>query len=187
MINPILGFSGPIASGKTVISTELSRRTGWEIVSFGNYIREYAKSQGLNPNSREVLQQLGKQLINSGWYTFCSNVLISSSWHSGEGLIIYGIRHVEGMQTIKKIVEPQPFFLIYVTISDHLRKARFEQRNLTIDQVKDFEKDSTEQEVISSLLNYSSLIVDGAGSLELIMVKILNWLNDQNFSASKSL
>jgi dephospho-CoA kinase len=73
----VVGFAGSIASGKSTLSIEVASSLEWQRVSFGDYVRTVAQSQGLG-DSREMLQAVGASLINQGMEQFCKAVLYSA-------------------------------------------------------------------------------------------------------------
>ena len=116
MKTAVLSFAGPIASGKTTLSKEVSRKLSWKYASFGGVIKNEAIKRGYNPVSREIMQEIGNEFIESGWKNFCNLVLNDVHWVQGEGLVVDGVRHVEGLMTITEIAAPQTVYfnlLIY--------------------------------------------------------------------------
>ncbi len=85
-----LGSSEKLGSGKSTFSEELANGLGWPRASFGDFLRNVAKSRDLE-ESREVLQELGESFIERGPNEFCRAVVAPDKWNSGEPLIIGGI------------------------------------------------------------------------------------------------
>ena len=173
----ILAFSGSIGSGKTTISKETSRVLHWSYGSFGDYIRKEALQRGVNPESREVLQEIGSELINQGWKEFCEAVLMDSGWEKGSGLVLDGIRHHEGLETIRGIVYPLPTFLIYVRVSENVRKRRLIDKKINLEHLGAIEQHSTEQQVKTNLKRYANLVLDSSRPLNDNINSILEWLS----------
>ena len=120
----VLGFSGPIASGKTTISMKLAKHLGCPRVSFGDYVRKVASERGLDVLSRDVLQNVGESLIREGWKKFCSSVLEQVKWEPGGTLVVDGVRHKEALTNLKELTAPSKMFLIYVTASQVDKEKR---------------------------------------------------------------
>jgi len=175
----VLSFSGSIASGKTTISNKVSNILGWNFASFGGFIKKVAIKRGYNPVSREIMQEIGTELIEWGWIKFCEAVLNDANWVKGEGLIIDGIRHVEGLRTITKIVAPQKTFLIFVRLDEKVRLQRILQKNIPMDKLNSIESHPTEIEVKDILFNKADLIVDGNAPIQFNVDKIINWVENQ--------
>lgn len=88
-----IAFSGSIASGKSTIAAAVAEALHWPCVSFGNYVRFVARSQGL-VESREVLQAIGADLVEKDVAEFARAVLAQADWRPGQSIVIDGIRHV---------------------------------------------------------------------------------------------
>jgi dephospho-CoA kinase len=180
-MNPaVLSFAGPIASGKTTLSKAISRRFGWKYVSFGEYIKKVATRRGYDPVSREIMQDIGNELIDNGWKKFCNSVLDDAHWVKGEGLVIDGIRHVEGLMTIKIIAAPQAVYLIYVFITEEIRRVRLLQKDIPIENIDLIESHSTEKDVRDALRKRANIIVDGKDTVQFNSNIICSWLLHQN-------
>ena len=173
----IIAFSGGIKSGKTAISQNIASKLKWNRVSFGDYIRNIAKEKDLTP-SREILQQIGEEVIKQGLKKFCKNVLDMAQWENGENLIIDGIRHKEIFEIIKKITNPSNIYLIYISLDVKEREKRIDE-TLEINKLKNYDQHSTEIQVISTLSNISDLIVDGNKQIDIIVSEILDWITNK--------
>ncbi len=81
----IVGISGRIGTGKTAISTALANRLDWTRVSLGDYVRAVAHERHII-ETRQALEDLGQQLVESNVKTFCQNalrfVIGGGGWHS---------------------------------------------------------------------------------------------------------
>jgi dephospho-CoA kinase len=147
----VIGFSGRIASGKSAISKALAADMGCRRVSFGDYVRKVAAERGLAP-SREVLQSLGEELEAADVNRFCRAVIDLAEWQSGSSLVIDGIRHVQVLESLRRLVEPTPLILVFVEADDSLRISRLAERGEGEDgRLGSVESHSTEQDVIEGL------------------------------------
>jgi dephospho-CoA kinase len=174
----IVAFAGQIASGKTKLSTELSQILSWKRGSFGDYLRYTAGVYGL-PESREQLQQLGDELIRSGWSEFCWKVLNHATWQSGENLIIDGIRHVEAFENLKVVCSPQLVYLVFVNTGDEIRLTRFQQRE-THEPNKLAQHEQHSSEAQSHLLkNKANFVLDGSKTIDDLIIELLNWVKKE--------
>lgn len=172
----VLAFSGPIASGKTTIAKSLSKALEWKYASFGDFVRAEAVLRGKNLESREVLQEIGNDLISQGWGIFCKAVLDGADWKSGEGLVIDGIRHVDGMQVLKGIVVPLDVYLIYITIDKDVRSQRLVDKNIQPHDLIHIEQHSTEVQVPNALLSLADIILNGGDIADNIVATLKEWL-----------
>lgn len=63
---------------------------------------------------------------------FCECVLADGGFVPGEGLIVDGIRHLETIRELKRLVGRQPFKLLYVesSLSDRRARGSYSARDL---------------------------------------------------------
>lgn len=115
----IFAFSGKIGSGKTTFSKSFAEQINANYASFGDYVREIAKNEGLDVYDRSVLQQKGVELIQIlGWDKFCASVLACFEGCRKGHIVIDGIRHVEAVDALKRIFFGEDVYLILLEISD---------------------------------------------------------------------
>lgn len=157
-----VGLAGTISSGKTSIARALWESTGWTIASFGGYISKEARLRGLDWNKREVLQDLGDELIAKGWQHFCLAVLSDSNWKQGNGLIIDGIRHVEAVSCIRKLVTPLRLIFVYVSTPDDIRRERYVAKYNGSTLLDTIEQHTSELQVKTAIKMAATVVVDGA-------------------------
>lgn len=175
----VLVFSGSIASGKSTLSIEIAKALGWQRVSFGNYVRTVAQSQGLG-GSREVLQAVGASLINQGIEQFCEAVLSQVNWEPGTPLIVDSIRHAEVALTLRRLVAPLELLLVFVTVDELTREARLIERGLTrCEQWQLLEAHSTETQVQAVLPAMADLTVNSGRKIEELIQEIVMWLQNK--------
>lgn len=124
----VVAISGPIGSGKTTITTQLSTRLQWPHAAYGDLIRSVARSRGL-PHDRATLQQIGTELINAGWDAFTRLVLGQASWMPGEPLILDGLRHLDAATSLTEIVAPLPTIVVYLDVPAATGIARARRRD----------------------------------------------------------
>ena len=178
----VLGFAGSIASGKSTLSIEVAKALGWQRVSFGDYVRTVANCQGLR-ESREVLQAVGASLINQGVEQFCKSVLEQLNWKPGQPLVVDGIRHAEVVLTLRRLVAPSEFLLIFVMVNESTRETRLIEKGLTHwGQLQQIEAHSTEVQVQTVLLEMADLTVDNTREIKELVEEILMWVNQSRKS-----
>lgn len=175
----ILTFSGPIASGKSALSNKLAQTFHWSRVSFGDYVRAIANARRM-PKTREVLQAIGTELVTSDLEGFCNAVLEQASWQHGQPLIIDGIRHIEVLKTLQKLVAPMKLFLVFITIDEVIQANRLIEREPNeLLALQALELDATEQQVGAYLKDTADFVVDGSRSVEEASQDIADWLQVQ--------
>jgi dephospho-CoA kinase len=175
----VLAFSGTIASGKSTLSKAVAASLGWKRISFGDYVRGIAKERGLD-DSRETLQNLGQSLIESlGWEDFCVKVLNQGGWRKAESIVIDGVRHVEVLQSLKKLAEPNRVALIFISLSNDERKIRLAARDGESKIAFKADQHSTEVQVNSVLHRSANLVVNGNRSVEELVDEITHWVGQK--------
>jgi dephospho-CoA kinase len=175
----ILTFSGPIASGKSALSNKLAQTFHWSRVSFGDYVRSVADTRKM-PKTREVLQAIGTELVASDLEKFCNSVLEQVSWQHGQPLIIDGIRHINVLKTLQKLVAPMELYLIFITIDEAVQANRLIERGPNeLLALQALELDATEQQVGTYLRDKADFVVDGSRSIEEATQDVTGWLQSQ--------
>ena len=161
----ILAFAGPICSGKSVISTSVAQRLGWDWVSFADFLRDEARRRGIDPSLRSLLQDLGQAFIDKGWTSFCKSVLDYGKWVPGMNLVIDGIRHVEAVHTLRMLTAPSHLAVVFVETPIQIRKARFLAREpgASFDAV---DTHPVEMETQTALMQVAGYKVDGSLAVE---------------------
>lgn len=173
----VLAFSGRIGSGKSTLAGEVAQALGWRTASFGQYLREVAKSQGLE-ESREVLQELGARLVEKDPEQFCQEVLTYSGWQSGEPLVIEGVRHAEIVNALSRVVAPLPVRLVFIDISDDVRLKRLRKiEGSATDRLKMLESHSTERDVLERLPSLAVRRVEGERPTAAIVRELVGWIH----------
>jgi|SRR5712671_528307 len=176
MTPSVIALSSRIGAGKSTIARELSERLGWPRVSFGDYVRETARNQGMQ-ETRANLQKLGESLVQQDPISFTKVVLSEVNFR--QGAVIDGVRHLEILHTLQKLVAPLPVYLIYVEIDEKVRHQRLSQRGMTVDEIEAADSHSTEIQVGRALRENTALHAPGDGDTSKTVGLILEWLNNQ--------
>jgi len=129
-MSTVVGLAGPIAAGKTTIALELATELGTPCVSFGDAVRRVAFERSL-PTDRATLQDLGEELVESGWEPFCRAVLAQAPWRPGQSLVIDGIRHLGAITTLRRLVAPSLLAIVFLEVSAEARRERLAARGTT--------------------------------------------------------
>lgn len=166
----VIGLSGKVGSGKSSLAKALVDETGHSHVSFGDFVRKQAKDEGQDPTSRKILQQIGKNFIKKDIEKFCIDVLDQVDWRNQDIFIIEGIRHIEVLKTLKRILKSHNVVLVYLEIDENERKKRL---NLTDNDLNKIDSHSTEIQLDNVLKSEADLIVNGNLELKLIVDKVI--------------
>jgi ribosome-binding protein aMBF1 (putative translation factor)/dephospho-CoA kinase len=172
----VVGFAGRIGSGKSSLSIEVAQALGWPRASFGDYLRNVARSEGLD-ESREVLQELGESFVERDVDAFCRAVLAHYDWKAGEPLIIDGIRHAEVVEALRKLVAPLEVRIVFLDVNDQKRIERLQQFDESIPKkIETIEKHPTEQQVREVLPGLADLHLAGDRSIGELAETVVNWI-----------
>ncbi len=175
----VLGLSGPSGAGKTSVSKAIADTLGWPRASFGEYIRTYARSQGLDESSRDILDDLGTQLVERGATDFCRMVLTHFNWRSGEPLIIDGVRHEQVAKALRQLVAPMDFRIVYLDIDDNTRKERLlHDHDVREEEIERMDSHLTEREVKEHLPQIADLRLQATRPLKDIVRDIVSWIHE---------
>jgi hypothetical protein len=163
----VVGLAGPIASGKTAVGTGLAEALGVPFGSFGRVIRVIARSKGISEN-RENLQRLGQFLVDNDPMKLCREVLNDVGWLPGKSAVIEGFRHPSIVDTLRQLVKPVTFRLVYIDVDLGTELAR---TALPGPAIMEYRADPTEVQV-PSLKNVADLCVSGTTPIDRIVTQI---------------
>jgi adenylate kinase family enzyme len=172
----VVGIIGKIRSGKSSLSQNLSQNLNWPHVSFGDEVRRIAKQRGLEL-SREVLQDIGQDLVENRAQEFCEAVLAQAEWQPGDSLIVDGIRHLKVVEILRELVRPSVLQLVYVKTADRILESRLAVEIKDGQDLESLEHHSTEVQVGTVLPTVADLIVDGASPMNELITEIRSWLD----------
>ncbi len=154
----VICFSSRIGAGKSTLATSLATSLGWPHTSFGDYVRGVADQRGTG-QSREVLQQIGEELVSTNLEPFTRAVISRVAWQ--QGCVVDGIRHMQVLRTLKKIVSPLLTFLVFIDIDESVRRQRLRQRGMTEDEIDAADRHETEAQVRDLLKQQADIRLDG--------------------------
>jgi len=171
----VLAFSGRILSGKTSLAQAVASALGCGIASFGDYVRSVARSRGLS-NTREQLQSLGQSLVAEDVFGFCLKVIEEAQWESGKSLVIDGIRHIEALDCVRRIVAPDRLYLVFVAVDDATRLRRSDSVNVRA-SLEDIDQHPTEIQVGTVIRRQADYVVSGNADLNVVCSEIGAWIS----------
>jgi dephospho-CoA kinase len=173
----VVGIIGKIRSGKSSLSRSLSENLNWPYVSFGDEVRSITRKRGLD-SSREVLQEIGEELVAKRAKEFCEAVLAQAEWQPGESLVVDGIRHVKIVEILREMVRPSVLRLVYVKTADEVRESRLAHEINGPKEIERIEHHSTEEQVGTILPRLVDLTVDGEKPIEELISEVRTSLGD---------
>jgi cytidylate kinase len=123
-INSSIIIIGQICSGKSTLAKAVAKNTGFLVVSFGSYLKEYNHSRHL-PIDRESLQKEGLNRIVKSPNHFLEDVIDYGAKGSSH-LLFDGVRHKAILTQIKSLSKKS--LTIYLDANYDQRLSRFLQR-----------------------------------------------------------
>lgn len=183
MAGLVLAFSGGLGSGKSNLTRALAEQLRWRRVSFGDYVRSYARRVGRDSADRSVLQQLGQALVLTNRKTFVTDVLNQSRAEgpnqADENLIVDGVRHIEILLELKEQVHPRMLKLIHIKTDNETRQERLIARdNVERRVVARYDSDITEAQISRILPQYADLTIDGSLPTPILVDKVIGFVNN---------
>lgn len=170
----VVCFAGGIGSGKSVVSQRVAETLGWPRVGFGDYVRAVARERGLD-ETRKTLQEVGAELAARDLEDFCYRV-VDQAGSSGQSLIVDGIRHLEVMDAVRRIVWPAAALLIFVDVARDERERRTLERGISGMSFEEAEAHSTEAQVRGRVRDAADLVVDGLRPVEVLVAEITQFV-----------
>lgn len=169
-----VAFSGAIGSGKSSLALAVGEKTDWPVVGFGDYVRSVAQSEGKDAGSRAVLQEIGERLLAADCNDFCTKVLAQKMWVSGTSVLIEGIRHMQVLEVLRKIVAPIRLVHIHVSVPAEVQAQRLQSRDPGKEtDMASIQSHSTEVQVKSVLPSVADLVLSGDQPLAELAEKII--------------
>ena len=169
----VLGFSGPIKSGKTTIARRVAEELSVPFASFGDYLRTVVAARGLDSSDRTILQRIGQELFESDLEKFCRAVLENAGWSRGSFAVVDGIRHVHVLKELKRILESAPMKLVFVSISEDIQCRRLAESGSS-HSVAEVESHTTEADVRERLFKLADIHCDGGVFLSSSVAQIIS-------------
>lgn len=173
----VVCFAGGIGSGKSAVSGRVATLLGWPRVGFGDYVRTVARERGLD-EARETLQEIGAELVAKNLERFCQSVLKQAKRSTDESLVVDGIRHVEVLDAVRRLVSPARLVLIFIDVDLAVRKARLLEEGINGVRLGELESHSTEIQVGDRLRNAADLVVDGSRPPKTLANEIATLIRD---------
>jgi hypothetical protein len=172
-----VGLSGRIGSGKTSLATALAERLQCPRASFGDYVRSVAAGRGLDAEDRQVLQDLGDEMIaTQGWTPFCRSVL-DHAGYGGGSLVVDGIRHAEAAGTMRALVAPMPWRSVAVDSENEVRLFRLAARGVVGACAHTADAHPNETQV-GAVMDSADFVVSGDSTVGDAVNAVMAWLDN---------
>lgn len=165
-------FSGQIGSGKSSVSSAVAQALGWKWTGFGDYLRTEIKRVGGDPTSRQALQDMGQQRVESDPEGFCRAVLAAGGFTPGVDFVIDGVRHIEIFRILARLASPSTPRLLFLDASESSRSARVESRDDNAD-LRRAEVHHVEAELRDGLSKQADAVVDADQCFQKVVAKCL--------------
>ena len=172
----VICFSSLIGAGKSSLTVSLCEFLGWPHTSFGDYVRETARARGLG-DSREILQQVGEELVTTSIEPFTRAVISQIAWQ--QGCTIDGLRHVQVLDMVKKIVTPLSVVVVFIEIEERVRRQRLFDRGMTEAEIDAADRHTTEAQVRTVIRENADLRVDGNKNTPQVVNEIMTRLSER--------
>lgn len=175
----VIAFAGKIGSGKTTTSIAVSQALGCKRASFGDYVRHVVSMRRLEL-TRENLQRIGTEVLETDTFEFCRNVLTYSGWSPGEPLVIDGLRHSETIPVLNQLVSPARLWVVYIDLDE---QSRFQRLGICHDTqaraLASADAHSSELQVATILYEIADVILDGRKPIKDSVASVLEWMAKQ--------
>lgn len=174
-IDSAVAFSGRIKSGKTTVARRVATALSLPFASFGDFVRLEAESRGLDSTDRTILQGIGQEFVEAGLSKFCIKVLDAAEWKSGSPLVVDGVRHVDVLHELRRLLSPVPIRLVYVHVDDAIQADRFASTDKTNCRAA-IENHSTESDVKTKLIAIADINLNTELSIDDAVAAVLEFL-----------
>jgi dephospho-CoA kinase len=158
----IIAIAGQIGSGKSTLARALASRLNAKLLAFGDYVRARVRHQGLDANSRNILQDLGQRLASDP-AAFVEDALNWIGYSTGDHCIIDGVRHEIIWKEITNVRRRtnEDAKLIFLSVSGPERERRLRARGLETEAIVTFDNHPSERDVKQYLYGAADLRLDG--------------------------
>lgn len=170
----VVAFCGQIGSGKSTASNFLAREFGFQLVSFGDFVRQQLVLDGC-PITRASMQDTGHYLYQSlGAARMVDGTLTHFGVRARSSVVFDGVRHPEVLTAIKQMAMIS--LAIYLDASRDERFRRCQERQGYSLQIEEFDRiDSHPVESgIPDLAKQCDLIIDSSAPVSEIQERLRN-------------
>ena len=127
---------------------------------------------------REILQELGESLVQTDCESFCLGTLRHVGWSPGQSVVLEGVRHTIVASTLRRIITPLAFHLIFLDTTPEILEKRRQHLDLPPNTSWDaIESHSTESQVTSSIKTSADLVLDASLPITQLSDLVLEFLS----------
>lgn len=166
----VITLSGGIGSRRSDLAGKLEERLAWPRVKFSDLIRQRIAEAGENASNRLLQQQYGQRLVQYHLEAFVSGTLaMAPGWAKAGNLIVDGLRHVEVLLTLRRMVSEAGSSVFYLHVKANPLEREVSARDRGIQEQDMFRYDHalSEAQMNRILPAYADLEVDGTLGLGL--------------------
>ena len=127
---------------------------------------------GGDPTSRQALQNLGQQRVETDPEGFCRAVLAAGRFMPGENFVMDGLRHKAILRILARLTSPSTVRLLFLDATEASRAARVAIRANDSDFQRAQAHD-VEAELFKELRTQADLVVNGDQPFEGVVAKCL--------------
>ena len=147
-----------IGAGKSTLGQALSTLSGYQVFSFGQYVKQIALTRGIGM-SRKALQDLGEQLVASDPELFTTTALAGVDFDAG--VIIDGLRHQSVLEQIRLLANHVPVIMVFVNTDRKVRIDRLVARGMNLAEIDAADNHIMERLLEETFLPVADTVVDG--------------------------
>lgn len=173
-----IALAGGPGSGKTTVARALADRLGGHVVGFGDFVRLLASQAG-EGTKRPDLQRLGQDRVEQDTEDFVRAFLAWAAPPMRRPLVIEGVRHEAVDRALRAWAssEDRDYALILIDTSAEERAARRTNGNLA--GIRAIDGHLVERETAQSLPRVADAVVNGSGSGEEVLARVVAALGDR--------
>jgi dephospho-CoA kinase len=165
----VIGFSGPIAAGKTTAGNFLKSQ-GFNYGRFSMVLEDLLREQGQQA-SRQALQQIGEEVNKGEKQRWLCKKLLKTLPNQGN-LVIDGLRHPEDHAFLTETFGPA-FLHIHIVSPENTRLERYIIDGGTKEEFIEANSHQVESNV-PKLSSLAHIVLDNAGDMDSFENKISN-------------
>ena len=168
----LICLAGQIGSGKSSVGRAVAKALGCKHSAFSDYLKAEVVREGGDPTSRQALQELGWRLVQKDPEAFCRAVLAYGAFTPENDFVIDGLRHVEVLRILTRLVVPSTTRLLFLDASEANRSTRVATRYDNVD-FRRADAHNVEGELREALPRHSDIVVDADQPFENVVADCL--------------
>jgi dephospho-CoA kinase len=176
-----VAISGRIGSGKSSLSQALAQAQGWDVVSFGRYVKAVAEEQKIGTD-RELLQALGQSLIDADGADLFLQKVVAYCRPVSMVQVFDGVRHIAMIDAIRRCYGTLTVVCLHA--QDQLRYDRYAARSDHPVDTQTFLAwdDHAVERGAEDVCVHADLYLDAASPIDALTRETLDELRRQGFA-----